>query len=172
MAFTFADNMRLGLQIIGKPPTGTSETPIGFKRAVVDDNGVAGEVIYLGLGGSSSVKQGLISGYYVDTDGAVLANTNGYPAGVYITTGNGDYMQTCGIVYVQADAALTEGAKVYLIAASGKASSTATSNIEIIGAIAGDPLNKISVDIDGTPTDLYPVYINNGVLGATGASGG
>ena len=36
--FTFADNQRLGLQIVGANSTGTSEQPIGFKRVVVDND--------------------------------------------------------------------------------------------------------------------------------------
>ena len=65
--FTFADNQRLGLQIVGAKSTGTSEQPIGFKRVVVDnDNNVAGEVMYVGRGESPSYyKLGLCFSYYM-----------------------------------------------------------------------------------------------------------
>ena len=36
--FTFADNQRLGLQIVGAKSTGTSQQPLGFKRVVVDND--------------------------------------------------------------------------------------------------------------------------------------
>ena len=163
--FTFADNQRLGLQIVGAKSTGTSEQPIGFKRVVVDnDNNVAGEVMYIGQGENSTYKLGLGGGFYINSKGEATAkNAAGAPIfGVYIKDGNGDYIQTGGVAYVQADAALTKEAKVYLVAASGKISSS--SGVEIKGAIAGDPANKISVKIDGTPTDLYPIYLNNTTL--------
>ena len=58
--FTFADNQRLGLQIVGAKSTGTSKQPIGFKRAVVDnDNNTAGEVMYVGLGDREVLSLGL-----------------------------------------------------------------------------------------------------------------
>lgn len=163
--FTFADNQRLGLQIVGANSTGTSEQPIGFKRVVVDnDNNVAGEVMYIGQGENSTYKLGLGGGFYISDKGVATAkNAAGAPIfGVYIKDGNGDYIQTGGVAYVQADAALTKEAKVYLVASSGKISSS--SGVEIKGAVAGDPANKISVKIGGTPTDLYPIYLNNATL--------
>lgn len=163
--FTFADNQRLGLQIVGANSTGTSEQPIGFKRVVVDnDNNVAGEVMFIGQGENASYKLGLGGGFYINDKGEATAKSAaGAPIfGVYIKDGNGDYIQTGGVAYVQADAALTKEAKVYLTASSGKISST--SGVEIKGAIAGDPANKISVKIGGTPTDLYPIYLNNTTL--------
>ena len=162
--FTFADNQRLGLQIVGANSTGTSEQPIGFKRVVVDnDNNVAGEVMYIGRGENTSYKLGLGGGFYINDNGEATAeNIAGAPIfGVYIKDGNGDYIQTGGVAYVQVDAALTKGNKVYLIAASNIVSSNSYGNLEIIGAFAGDPANKISVKIGGTPTDLYPIYLNN-----------
>lgn len=163
--FTFADNQRLGLQIVGAKSTGTSEQPIGFKRAVVDnDNNVAGEVMYVGRGESSSYyKLGLGFSYYIESDGNTkLAGKAGAPIfGVCIKDGDGNYIQTGGIAYVQVDAPLTKLNKVYLIVSTNKISSTSSGNLEIKGAIAGDPANKISVKIGGTPTDLYPIYLNN-----------
>lgn len=162
--FTFADNQRLGLQIVGANSTGTSEQPIGFKRAVVDnDTGAAGEVMYIGRGEDASYKLGLCSGFTINDKGkTIIKNVAGAPIfGVYIKAGNGDYIQTGGVAYVQTDAALTNGAKIYLITSSGKISSSSSSNIEIKGAIAGNPDSKISVKIDGTPTNLYPIYLNN-----------
>lgn len=162
--FTFADNQRLGLQIVGANSTGTSEQPIGFKRVVVDnDNNVAGEVMYIGRGENTSYKLGLGGGFYINDKGEATAeNIAGAPIfGVYIKDGNGDYIQTGGVAYVQVDAALTKGNKVYLIAASNIVSSNSYGSVEIIGAFAGDPANKISVKIGGTPTDLYPIYLNN-----------
>ena len=163
--FTFADNQRLGLQIVGAKSTGTSEQPIGFKRIVVDnDNNVAGEVMYIGQGENSTYKLGLGGGFYINSKGEATAKSAaGAPIfGVYIKDGNGDYIQTGGVAYVQADAALTKEAKVYLVAASGKISSS--SGVEIKGAVAGDPANKISVNIGGSATDLYPIYLNNATL--------
>ena len=163
--FTFADNQRLGLQIVGAKSTGTSEQPIGFKRVVVDnDNNVAGEVMYIGRGEDASYKLGLGGGFYISDKGeAIVKDAAGAPIfGIYIKDGNGDYIQTGGVAYVQADAALTKEAKVYLVAASGKISSS--SGVEIKGAIAGDPANKISVKIGGSATDLYPIYLNNATL--------
>lgn len=163
--FTFADNQRLGLQIVGANSTGTSEQPIGFKRVVVDnDNNVAGEVMFIGQGENASYKLGLGGGFYINDKGEATAKSAaGAPIfGVYIKDGNGDYIQTGGVAYVQADAALTKEAKVYLTASSGKISST--SGVEIKGAIAGDPANKISVKIGGSATDLYPIYLNNATL--------
>ena len=163
--FTFADNQRLGLQIVGANSTGTSEQPIGFKRVVVDnDNNVAGEVMFIGQGENSTYKLGLGGGFYISDKGVATAkNSAGAPIfGVYIKDGNGDYIQTGGVAYVQADAALTKEAKVYLAASTGKISSS--SGVEIKGAIAGDPNNTISVKIGGTATDLYPIYLNNATL--------
>ena len=160
--FTFADNQRLGLQIVGAKSTGTSEQPIGFKRVVVDnDNNVAGEVMYIGQGENASYTLGLCGGFYINDKGeATATSTAGAPIfGVYIKDGNGDYIQTGGVAYVQTDAALTKAAKVYLGASTGKISSS--SGVEIKGAFAGDPANKISIKIGGTPTDLYPIYLNN-----------
>ena len=160
--FTFADNQRLGLQIVGANSTGTSEQPIGFKRVVVDnDNNVAGEVMYIGQGENSTYTLGLCGGFYISDKGEATANsTAGAPIfGVYIKDGNGDYIQTGGVAYVQTDTALTKGAKVYLTTSTGKISSS--SGVEIKGAMAGDPANKISVNVGGVDTDLYPVYLNN-----------
>ena len=164
--FTFADNQRLGLQIVGANSTGTSEQPIGFKRVVVDnDNNVAGEVMYIGQGENSTYELGLGGGFYISDKGVAIAyDSAGVPIfGVYIKDGNGDYIQTGGVAYVQTDAALTKEAKVYLVS-SGKISSTSSGNIEIKGAIAGDPAYKISVKIGGQQTDLYPIYLNNPCL--------
>lgn len=165
--FTFADNQRLGLQIVGANSTGTSEQPIGFKRIVVDnDNNIAGEVMYIGQGENSTYTLGLGGGFYINDKGEATAKSAaGAPIfGVYIKDGNGDYIQTGGVAYVQTDAALTKEAKVYLVASSGKISSTSGGNVEIKGAIAGDPANKISVKIGGSATDLYPIYLNNATL--------
>ena len=165
--FTFADNQRLGLQIVGANSTGTSEQPIGFKRVVVDnDNNVAGEVMYVGQGEDPMYVLGLGEGFYINGKGkATTKNAAGAPIfGIYIKNGNGDYIQTGGVAYVQADAALTKEAKVYLVASTGKISSSSSGGVEIKGAIAGDPANKISVKIGGTPTDLYPIYLNNATL--------
>ena len=164
--FTFADNQRLGLQIVGAKSTGTSEQPLGFKRVVVDENNVAGEVMYIGQGENSTYKLGLGGGFYISDKGEATAkNAAGAPIfGVYIKDGNGDYIQTGGVAYVQTDAALTKEAKVYLITSNGKISSSSSGGVEIKGAIAGDPANKISIKIGGTPTDLYPIYLNNATL--------
>lgn len=165
--FTFADNQRLGLQIVGANSTGTSEQPIGFKRVVVDnDNNVAGEVMYIGQGENSTYKLGLGGGFYINDKGVATAKSAaGAPIfGVYIKDGNGDYIQTGGVAYVHTDAALTKEAKVYLITSSGKISSSSSGGVEIKGAIAGDPANKISVMISGSKTDLYPIYLNNATL--------
>ena len=165
--FTFADNQRLGLQIVGANSTGTSEQPIGFKRVVVDnDNNVAGEVIYLGRGNNPAWQIGRCDSFYISSKGkSVIIKKAGAPIfGVYIKDGNGDYIQTGGIAYVQADAALTKEAKVYLNTSSGKISSSSSGGAEIKGAIAGDPANKISVKIGGSATNLYPIYLNNATL--------
>ena len=164
--FTFADNQRLGLQIVGANSTGTSEQPIGFKRAVVDENNVAGEVMYIGQGENASYKLGLGGGFYINDKGEATAkNAAGAPIfGVYIKDGNGDYIQTGGVAYVQTDAALTKEANVYLTTSTGKISSSSSGGVEIKGAIAGDPANKISVKIGGVDTDLYPIYLNNATL--------
>ena len=162
--FTFADNQRLGLQIVGANSTGTSEQPIGFKRVVVDnDNNVAGEVMYLGRSDNDpNFLLGCCRCYHYDGKAFIPFIKAGAPVlGVVIKDGSGVYLQTGGVAYVQTDAALTEKAKVYLIPANGKISSTSSGNIEIKGAIAGNPANKISVNIRGTPTDLYPIYLNN-----------
>lgn len=162
--FTFADNQRLGLQIVGANSTGTSEQPLCFKRAVVDDNNVAGEVMYVGKGEQTPGRLGLCYGFVFSSPKGkpTLKEAAGTPiVGVCIKDDNLDYIQTGGIAYVQVDATLTKGNKVYLIAASHKVSSSASGNIEIIGAFAGDPADKITVNVGGTPTDLYPIYLNN-----------
>ena len=163
--FTFADNQRLGLQIVGAKSTGTSEQPIGFKRAVVDnDNNVAGEVMFVGRGNNSSYyKLGLCFSYYIESDGNTkLAGKAGAPIfGVCVSDGDGDYIQTGGVAYVQVDTPLTKLNKVYFNPSTNKLTPTSSSTFEVIGAIAGDPANKISVKIGGTPTDLYPIYLNN-----------
>ena len=163
--FTFADNQRLGLQIVGANSTGTSEQPIGFKRIVVDnDTNTAGEVIYLGRSDNDpNFILGCCRGYYYDGKIFAASLLAGIPVfGVVIKDSSGVYLQTGGVAYVQVDAPLTNRAKVYLIPSSGKVSSTSGgSNIEIKGAMSGDPANKITVKIRGTPTDLYPIYLNN-----------
>ena len=165
--FTFADNQRLGLQIVGAKSTGTSEQPIGFKRVVVDnDTNTAGEVMYIGQGENSTYALGLGGGFYISDKGVATAtNAAGAPIfGVYIKDGNGDYIQTGGVAYVQTDAALTKEAKVYLNITNNKVSSSSSGSVEIKGAVAGDPDNKISVKIGGSATDLYPIYLNNATL--------
>ena len=162
--FTFADNQRLGLQIVGANRTGTSQQPLCFKRAVVDaDNNVAGEVIY--IGGSDddpNYKLGTCCGYLHDGKKFIGLNIAGAPIfGVIFKDRSCVYLQTGGVAYVQTDTALTYKAKVYYIPSSGKVSSSSSGNIEIKGAMAGNPANKISVNIRGTPTDLYPIYLNN-----------
>lgn len=162
--FTFADNQRLGLQIVGANSTGTSEQPLCFKRAVVDENNVAGEVMYVGKGEQTSGRLGLCYGFCFSTpDGKpTMKEIAGTPiVGVCIRDDNLDYIQTGGIAYVQVDAALTKGNKVYLIAASNKVSSSSSGNVEIKGAFAGDPAAKITVKVNGVDTDLYPIYLNN-----------
>ena len=162
--FTFADNQRLGLQIVGANKAGTSEQPKGFKRVVVDnDNNVAGEVMYLGWGDNDSTfTLGICYAYFYDGKTFNNQYKEGAPVfGVVIKDKSGVYLQTGGIAYVQTDAALTGKAKVYVIPSSGKVSSSSSGNVEIKGAIAGNPANKISVNIRGTPTDLYPIYLNN-----------
>lgn len=164
--FTFADNQRLGLQIVGANSTDTSEQPIGFKRAVVNNvNSIAGEVMYIGrkVNNPANYELGFCYSFYMDTNNkATLANVAGAPIfGVIIKDGNCDYIQTGGVAYVQVDAALTKGAKVYFISSSNKVSSSSSGNIEIKGAIAGDPANKISVNTNGKKIDLYPIYLNN-----------
>lgn len=162
--FTFADNQRLGLQIVGAKSTGTSEQPLCFKRAVVDENNVAGEVMYVGKGEQTPGRLGLCYGFcFSDPDGKpTLKEIAGTPiVGVCIRDDNLDYIQTGGIAYVQVDAALTKGNKVYLIAANHKISSSSSGNVEIKGAFAGDPAAKITVKVNGTPTELYPIYLNN-----------
>ena len=162
--FTFADNQRLGLQIVGANSTGTSEQPIGFKRIVVDnDNNVAGEVMYVGLGNREPLNLGLVLGCIINENGSVsISATAGTPIfGVIIKHNNGDYIQTGGVAYVQVNAPLTKGGKIYRITGNKVSASAGSSGVEIKGAIAGDPANKISVNINGTPTDLYPIYLNN-----------
>ena len=162
--FTFADNQRLGLQIVGAKSTGTSEQPLCFKRAVVDENNIAGEVMYVGKGEQTPGRLGLCYGFCFSSPNGkpTMKEVAGTPiVGVCIRDDNLDYIQTGGIAYVQTDAALTKGNKVYLIAASNKVSSSASGNVEIIGAFAGDPDAKITMKVNGTPTDLYPIYLNN-----------
>lgn len=163
--FTFADNQRLGLQIVGANSTGTSEQPLGFKRAVVDnDTGIAGEVMYIGRGDNNSgYMLGKVGAFYISGNGnrVEIKDTEGAPIfGVFIKDYNGDYIQTGGIAYVQVDAPLTKGAKIYM-KSDHKVSLTSSGNIEIKGALAGDPDKKITMNIRGTPTDLYPIYLNN-----------
>ena len=169
--FTFADNQRLGLQIVGANKTGTSQQPRGFKRAVVDnDNNIAGEVMYVGRGDDSTrFKPGLCFGFILFGRNDVSTSTKeGTPIfGVCIKNGNCDYIQTGGIAYVQVDAPLTKANKLYYNKSNNKVSPTigsSSANIEIKGAIAGDPDKKISIKIDGTPTDLYPIHLNNPCL--------
>ena len=162
--FTFADNQRLGLQIVGANSTGTSEQPMGFKRVIVDnDKNVAGEVMYLGRGDNPSWQIGRCDSFSIREKGSsIILKKAGAPIfGVCIKDGNGDYIQTGGIAYVQVDAPLTKEEKVYYIPSSSKVSSSSSGNLEIKGAFAGDPANKITVKIKGTPTDLYPIYLNN-----------
>lgn len=159
--FTFADNQRLGLQIVGANSTGTSEQPLCFKRAVVDENNVAGEVMYLGRGEQSPGRLGLCYGFcFSNPDGApTMKDIAGTPiVGVCIRDDNLDYIQTGGIAYVQVDAALTKGNKVYLTTDNKVSSST---GVEIKGAFAGDPDAKITAKVNGVDTDLYPIYLNN-----------
>ena len=161
--FTFADNQRLGLQIVGANSTGTSEQPLGFKRVVVDnDNNVAGEVMY--IGGSDNdpnYELGCCGGYYFNGGNLTFSRAAGIPIfGVYIKDKNGTYIQTGGTAYVQVDAPLTKGGKIYY-RNNNRISSTSSAGTEIKGAVAGDPAQKITVDIRGTPTDLYPIYLNN-----------
>ena len=161
--FTFADNQRLGLQIVGAKSTGTSQQPIGFKRIVVDnDNNAAGEVVYAGLGDKEVLNLGLGIGIVIKTNGRASISANaGTPIfGVIVKDGNGDYIQTSGVAYVQVIAPLTANAKVYRTTGN-KFTSSSSGNTEIIGAIALDPANKITVNIKGVPTDLYPIYLNN-----------
>ena len=162
--FTFADNQRLGLQIVGANKTGTSQQPRCFKRAVVDnDNNVAGEVMYLGGNDNdSNYKLGYCGGYYFNGDRFVFSKAAGTPIfGVFFKDKNGVYIQTGGLAYVQVEAPLTKGAKVYFSSSTNKLTPTSSNGVEVKGAIAGDPDKKISIKIDGTPTDLYPVYLNN-----------
>ena len=162
--FTFADNQRLGLQIVGAKSTGTSEQPLCFKRAVVDENNVAGEVMYLGRGEQTPGRLGLCYGFCFSSPNGnpTMKAVAGTPiVGVCIKDDNLDYIQTGGIAYVQTDAALTKGNKVYLITSNNKISSSSSGNVEIKGAFAGDPAAKITVNVGGTPTDLYPIYLNN-----------
>ena len=162
--FTFADNQRLGLQIVGAKSTGTSEQPLGFKRVVVDNaTNTAGEVMYIGQSDNyANYTLGICRCYYHDGNTFNVHLREGAPIfGVIFKDKSCVYIQTGGVAYVQTDAALTEKAKVYLIPSSGKVSSSSSGNIEIKGAMAGNPANKISVNIRGTPTDLYPIYLNN-----------
>ena len=161
--FTFADNQRLGLQIVGAKSTGTSEQPLCFKRVIVDnDNNVAGEVMYVGKGKQTNSMLGLCLGFIFTDNKPTVSLTAGTPIfGVAIQDDNLDYIQTGGIAYVQVDGALTKGAKIYLIASSKKISAASSGNVEIKGGMALDPKGKITVDIRGTPTDLYPICLNN-----------
>ena len=161
--FTFADNQRLGLQIIGAKSTGTSEQPLGFKRVVVDnDNNVAGEVMY--IGGSDNdpnYKLGCCGGYYFNGSFLTFSRAAGTPIfGVYIKDNNGTYIQTGGTAYVQVETPLTKGGKVYY-SNNNKLTPTSSAGTEIKGAVAGDPAQKITLNIRGRATDLYPVYLNN-----------
>lgn len=161
--FTFADNQRLGLQIVGANSTGTSEQPLGFKRAVVDnDNNIAGEVMY--IGGSSNdpnFKLGVCRACYFDGDRLTYSTAAGAPIfGAIIKDYNARYIQTGGVAYVQVDAPLTKGAKIYF-KSDGTVSAASSGAVEIKGAVAGDPNKKINIKIRGTPTDLYPIYLNN-----------
>ena len=161
--FTFADNQRLGLQIVGAKSTGTSEQPLGFKRVVVDNaTNTAGEVMY--IGGSDddpNYTLGCCGGYYFSGGSLTFSRTAGTPIfGVYIKDKNGTYIQTGGVSYVQVDAPLTKGGKIYY-RSDNKISSTSSAGIEIKGAVAGDPAKKIRRNIRGTLTDLYPIYLNN-----------
>ena len=162
--FTFADNQRLGLQIVGANSTGTSQQPLGFKRVVVDnDNNVAGEVMYIGKGEQTPGRLGLCYGFcFSSPDGKpTMKEVAGTPiVGVCIKDDNLDYIQTGGIAYVQVDAALTKGGKIYY-RNDNKISSTSSAGTEIKGAVAGDPAQKISINIRGRATDLYPIYLNN-----------
>ena len=163
--FTFADNQRLGLQIVGANSTGTSEQPRGFKRVVVDnDLNMAGEVMYIGWGNNSTYTLGKCVGLYFSGNQLIASTAEGVPIfGVYIKDGNADYIQTGGVAYVQVEAPLTGSTKIYLTPNS-KISPNSSGNIEVKGAIAGSPAKKISVKIKGTPTDLYPIYLNNSHL--------
>ena len=164
--FTFADNQRLGLQIVGAKSTGTSEQPIGFKRAVVDnDTNTAGEVMYVGRGKQNSSSLGICCGFIYADNKLIINIAAGTPIfGVGIQDDNLDYIQTGGIAYVQVDGALTKVAKIYVNASSRKISAASSGNIEIKIGMALDPKVKISVKIRGTPTDLYPIYLNNPYL--------
>ena len=160
--FTFADNQRLGLQIVGANRTGTSQQPRCLKRAVVDDNNVAGEVLY--LGGSDddpNYKLGYCEGYYFNGKAFNASKAAGTPIfGAFFKDRNGVYLQTGGVAYVQVDAPLTKGGKIYF-RNDGRISATSSAGVEVKGAVAGDPAQKISVNIKGVPTDLYPIYLNN-----------
>lgn len=161
--FTFADNQRLGLQIVGAKSTGTSEQPLGFKRVVVEnDTGTAGEVMY--IGGSDNDPNymlGCCGGYYFSGSNLSFSRTAGTPIfGVYIKDYSGIYIQTGGVAYVQVDAPLTKGGKIYY-RNDNKISSTSSNGVEIKGAVAGDPTQKISIKIRGSSKDLYPIYLNN-----------
>ena len=164
--FTFADNQRLGLQIVGVKSTGTSQQPLGFKRIVVDnDNNIAGEVMY--IGGSDNDPNytlGCCGGYYFSGGHLTFSRTAGTPIfGVYIKDKNGVYIQTGGVAYVQVDAPLTKGGKIYF-RSDNKISSTSSAGTEIKGAVAGDPAQKITINIRDKATDLYPIYLNNPCL--------
>ena len=162
--FTFADNQRLGLQIVGANSTGTSQQPRGFKRLVVDnDNNMAGEVMYLGgRDDDPNCMLGYCGSYYFSSDKLVFSKAAGTPIfGVFIKDKSGVYLQTGGLAYVQVEAPLTKGAKVYFSNSTNKLTPTSSNGIEVKGAIAGDPAQKITINIDGVPTDLYPVYLNN-----------
>ena len=165
--FTFADNQRLGLQIVGANSTGTSEQPLCFKRAVVDENNVAGEVMYIGKGEQTPGRLGLCYGFCFSSPNGkpTMKEVAGTPiVGVCIKDDNLDYIQTGGIAYVQTDGALTKGNKVYLNASNNKVSSSSSGTVEIKGAFAGDPAAKITANVGGQQTDLYPIYLNNPCL--------
>ena len=161
--FTFADNQRLGLQIVGANSTGTSKQPRCFKRAIVDnDKNIAGEVMYLGGNDNNpAYTLGCGCGYYYNGVKLAFSRAAGTPIfGVYFKDKSCVYIQTGGLAYVQVDAPLTKDGKIYY-RNDDKISSTSSAGVEIKGAIAGDPDAKITVDIRGTPTDLYPIFLNN-----------
>ena len=161
--FTFADNFRLGLQIAGAAPCGTAEVPLGFKRLAYDsERKTQSEITYIGQG-VVATRLGIAGGFYFKGDGSLVASiAAGVPIfGVYFSDKNGDYIQTGGVAYVQTSEALTTGSKIYVNATTGKVSKTSSGNIEIIGGVAADPTGKITVSLDGTSTDFYPIYLNN-----------
>ena len=121
--------------------------------------------MYVRLGDREALSLGLGIGIIIKKNGNIDISSNvGTPTfGVIVKDGNGDYIQTSGVAYVQVVAPLTANAKVYRTTGN-KFTSSSSGTTEIIGAIALDPAGKISVNIKGTPTDLYPVYLNNAHL--------